>query len=206
MYHWAQSGKPLLTVAKWPKLKYVTALSFIDTKKGNVLTKYREGAFKGPHIATAIRQVSRLYPDDDVVIFGDNCGIHKTQEVKDTAESEGVELWYNMRYRPDMMGCEGLWRIAKRKYKAEVAKRLISKKIAINNMQLVRACVGGVSDEECKQEAARGWLQLLKAKPRDYEEEGEMVLDTESEMASAVEEAEVADAEADMDVDQGDSM
>lgn len=78
------------------------------------------------------------------------------------------------------MGIEGVWRIAKKFYKAEVAKMMITKR-SINHMELVQSCIAKVTDEQCKQEAARGWLQLLNARPRDYDSQGEVMLESDDD-------------------------
>jgi hypothetical protein len=39
--HWAPACKPLLTKTKYPSVKYIAVLGFIDTGSGKVLMKFK---------------------------------------------------------------------------------------------------------------------------------------------------------------------
>ena len=72
--------------------------------------------------AKLIGIVANKFKDDDLVLFGDNSRVHQNEHVRDKAYSEGVHLLFNVPYRPDMNGIEGVWKLAKHIYRKEVAK------------------------------------------------------------------------------------
>jgi hypothetical protein len=75
----------------------------------------------------------------------------------------------NIPYRPDLNGIERVWAVAKRHYRDKLAQKLVMKG-PYSNLQLVNEALDAVTDDQCKEMAASGWMRLFNSSPIDYDE------------------------------------
>ena len=102
------------------------------------------------------------------MLFGDNAKVHNNRRVHDWCGGNDIELLWNIPYRLESNGIEGVWRIAKQRYRAELARRLVNEE-PIDNLELVQDILMHITDEECKKEAMQGWQRLMALQPVDYQ-------------------------------------
>jgi hypothetical protein len=169
-YHWAPVGKRLLTKQRWPSGKVVVVCGFITTQHGKLMMKVAEQrSFKGIHICRFLHQLRNRLPDDDICLFWDNCKIHLSHLVRDCASDNNIVMLQNIPYRPDLNGIERVWAVAKRHYRDKLAQKLVMKG-PYSNLQLVNEALDAVTDDQCKEMAASGWMRLFNSSPIDYDE------------------------------------
>ena len=68
-------------------------------------------------------------------------------------------MLFNASYRPDLMGCEQVWKKAKHQYKQLIANMKVNR-LPIDNYEVVKASLAAVSNDDAKKIAARGWKSL----------------------------------------------
>ena len=73
------------------------------------------------------------------VLLMDNCGIHRTKKAINYMDFKEVHKYYNASYRPDLMGVEEMWAMAKRDYRhrLETIYQLDPKMTQQNHIELV---------------------------------------------------------------------
>ena len=148
----------------------MVVIGFISAESGLVFVHIREqNSFTKKDVADCIKLVKNKYKFQDIALFGDNARIHKNNFVEEAACEEDVELLWNIPYRPDLQGVEGLWRIAKDLYRKEIARLHVNQKF-INNLEVVQWVFMQITHDQCKNEAKGGWKRLMKAVPKIYEE------------------------------------
>ena len=138
-------------------------------------------AFKAKDIKRFMKQLGNAN-GNDCSAYGDNATIH-TAAVEDAA-NHGVHMFFNHVYRPDLCAIEQVWKKAKLIYRQEVSNILVRKK-NVNNLQLVKKILGNITSEECSVIAAEGWRKLVRAKPIDYEAQGEEVIESDDDDATS---------------------
>ena len=146
---------------------------FISVESGKIMMKaFQRKSFTAKHILRFLKELSTKLKDKEVVAFGDNASIHKA--CREDVEGH-CEMLFNLPYRPDLNNIESVWLLAKRKYRAEVARLLVTKQ-TINNLKLVKKILSEITDEQCSSAAAIGWKKLLNAEPIEYNNEEEQQL------------------------------
>ena len=139
-FQWAPSGRPLLTRQRYITSNVVCVYGFISVNLGEVMIYIEEKvAFNKEDFGKLIISLGRRkeLQDDKVVLFGDNSTLHNNHFVTEVASDEQFEMLFNIPYRPDLNGIEGLWRHAKSIYKTEVA-RLHTGQQKVNNLEVVK--------------------------------------------------------------------
>ena len=169
-YQWAPVGTPLLTRQKYIQHKLVCVLGFISAESGKIYFHIRQQtSFKKEDVVRCIKRLGRRFQDEEIVLFGDNARIHRNESVTEAAADDNINMVFNIPYRPDLMGIEGVWRIAKDLYKREIARMHVNQ-LRIDNLQVVEWVFMQITDDQCKHEARSGWKRLLEAQPKQYED------------------------------------
>ena len=141
---WAPSGRPLKTAQKYYRSKLVVVCGFISVESGKIMMKaFQRKSFTAKHILRFLKELSNKLKDKEVVAFGDNASIHKA--CREDVQGH-CEMLFNMPYRPDLNNIESIWALAKKKYRAEVARLLVTKH-TINNLKLVKKILSEITDE-----------------------------------------------------------
>lgn len=100
------------------------------------------------------------------MIFLDNASIHRSKLVKEICEERGIPLLYNIAYRPDFNGIEGVWGYAKRIYsKYALSLRLDYDPAHWDNEAIVNECLKDVKPATASAFIAHGWKQLMAGQP-----------------------------------------
>jgi transposase len=166
--HWAPSGHPLKTAKKYYQSQLVCVWGAISVEEGWVhVEAQRKRALNTDDTIRYFKAIGRRRIQNDLVMFGDNAKTFNNRRVHDWAAANDIELLYNVPYRPEANGIEGVWRIAKTRYRAELARRLVNDE-PVDNLALVQDILMHITDEECKKEAMQGWQRLVKLEPKDY--------------------------------------
>jgi transposase len=140
MISWAPSQKPLSAQYRWTPGKYVASMAAISVDHGLEQVRFVEGSgFKKPDFIEFLKDLQLKWPKRKILIFVDNCGIHKKGTVATYLKEckKDLKLLYNAPYRPDLMGVELYWREAKSHYRREVVNRVATWS-PIDNISIVR--------------------------------------------------------------------
>ena len=168
--HWAPSGRPLLVAKKYYAKQLVCVFGAISVERGWVYRYVEQrGSFKTWHTLRFFRDISRARDQTDLVLFGDNATVHNNQTVRDWAGENDVELLWNLKYEPSLNGIEYAWAIAKDRYRRRLAELLVNRQ-TVNNYDLVLEVLNSITDDEAKGCAMRGWRNLMRKVPKDYDE------------------------------------
>ena len=107
-----------------------------------------------------------------VAILWDNCSIHRALLVRNAAKELKITLIMNVAYRPDIMGIERYWKLAKLQYRKRLSNKL-AQEAEFDQLQMVTESLKAVTDMQAKKNARNGIKSLMKAKPvpRSYKDE-----------------------------------
>ena len=72
-----------------------------------------------------LKQVRASFASEKLVLFWDNCSIHKTKLVSEAMAQLGIEAILNVPYCPQFNGIELVWARAKREFRAQALTRKI---------------------------------------------------------------------------------
>jgi transposase len=95
------------------------------------------------------------------VYFLDNCCIHKTKLIRDTCEQLGMQLVFNVPYRPEFNGIEEAWAFLKHDFRNKVLKIKTGQQEAQTLDQLVTECIDAVNDTAVKKACDRS-MRLIR--------------------------------------------
>ena len=163
-YAWAPKGQPLVWDWKQGRApNYVACCGIISARLGKVHMDLRYGSYDNEAIKSALIQVKQRLPRGyKWALFMDNASIHAHENVMEWCEANGVPVTFNAPYRPDLMGIENFWRLAKAKYRRELTEMYVGNR-DIDNLRLVKDVLSSVSDEAAKKWAIIGWQHLYNA-------------------------------------------
>lgn len=103
------------------------------------------GAFDNLAIRSTLILVKQNLPAGyKWALYMDNATIHGTDNVMDWCEKNDVPVTFNAKYRPDLMGIEFFWRLAKVAYRRELTELYVGG-IPIDNLKLVKDILNGLS-------------------------------------------------------------
>jgi hypothetical protein len=167
--HWSHSGQPLRTAKRYYQSQLVCVWGAISVEKGWVFCEGRKcGAFKTDDTIRFFKAIGRRRDQTPLVMFGDNAKVHNNARVRDWCGGNDVDLLWNIPYRPEGNGIEGVWRIAKARYRAELARRLVNEE-RVDNLALVLEVLTSITNDDCKKEAMQGWQRLMAMAPVNYQ-------------------------------------
>ena len=86
----------------------------------------------------------------------DNASIHVHEVVMAWCEANKVPVCFNAKYRPDLMGIEYFWRLAKVKYRQELTEAYVGGR-HIDNLNMVKDILNSIDNELTKKWALVGW-------------------------------------------------
>ena len=124
-YEWAPAGKPLNKPGKHSKLKYEACCGAVSEVSGYIMIHTIKGApFYGADFADFVRELREFlgYP---FALLIDNARIHGTPDNVALFEELGITMIKNVPYRPDLMGIEAVWKMAKDKYRVLVRQHTV---------------------------------------------------------------------------------
>ena len=75
--HWALKNRALPQPTRFPKGDLVIVMGFISVEEGAIqFFCQKKRAFNSHDVVGFFETVSRMFPDDDLIFFGDNAKIH----------------------------------------------------------------------------------------------------------------------------------
>ena len=161
---------------KYEALPYVSVNAAISAEHGLMGVDYKVGqAFETSDSITFIKELHDTYHDDarPLAIFADNGTYQKNAQVKKLCHDLGIELLWNLPYRPELNGIETYWAKAKTHYRRAIIKHQTNNE-SWNQLHLVTMCLGKVSTDEAKLSAIGGWERLRSARPIIPVHDGEL--------------------------------
>ena len=87
--------------------------AFISYEAG--LIKYfsqKKKAFTGNDVKGFIREISNMFPFQQLVFYGDNASLHHCKTVKEELVNQDHEMLFARPYRPNTNGIEVYWLFA----------------------------------------------------------------------------------------------
>ena len=163
-YAWAPVNRPVnwdYKLAKSPD--YVAVCGLISGRLGKVFMQGKYGAFDNMAVRSTLILVKQNLPRGyKWGVYMDNASIHGHDNVMAWCEANDVPVTFNAKYRPDLMGIEWFWRIAKSAYRRELTDLYVGGG-DIDNLKLVKDVLNGVSHEVAKKWAIVGWQHLYNA-------------------------------------------
>ena len=118
---WAPSGNPLPKADRWGQGDYVACVAAISAESGLLYWECKKGAYKKETFVDFLKAIRGHSPQRKLAVFVDNASIHKwASQIGPGEEELQVELVFNLPYRPDLMGVERTWAVAKRHYRKYV--------------------------------------------------------------------------------------
>jgi hypothetical protein len=117
--HYAPIGDPIKCVSFFANQGYRAVCAAIHPELGLVWRETISKPFTQWTIDNFLRCVRAALPDKKIAILMDNAKIHKAhQVVRVGAPHCDIRLIWNVPYRPDCMGVEFYWQVAKARYYA----------------------------------------------------------------------------------------
>ena len=166
---WARKKEPLHVQTKYykDKKKVIACCAAISSERGMV--HYRTGyrSFDATETVKMLRGIRKaMGPDKKVAILWDNCPIHKAGAVAAAAAMRDVDirLLRNISYRPDLMGVERVWGLAKKKYRDIVGHYRINCR-EFDCMSLVEHVMDTLDNELVIKCALHGVKCIVEAQP-----------------------------------------
>ena len=80
------------------------------------------------------------------------------------AKALKITLINNIPYRPDLMGIENYWRLAKKEYRAILTNKR-ARELELENLKMVKQSFSTISNMRAKKAARNGIKALMSAKP-----------------------------------------
>ena len=162
--HWAPAGDPIEVREKYVFMPQIKVCAGIERTAGLVATLYSHEAFTHKDMIAMLRLIREFYGwQEKVAVFLDRASYHRSPGVKEAAKAIGVELVYNVAYRPDLNGIELLWRRAKVAYYNTVDSWRALGHRSWDQDELVRKCVEEIPRSDVCKVAESGWGRLAHA-------------------------------------------
>lgn len=123
-------------------------------------------AFKASDIIEQMKRVRALsHPKAKLACFCDNASIHTSAAQRCRTDPQiNIKMVFNAPYRPDLNGIEFAWRLVKAKYR-KFCLAMKPQRTQWDNVEVVKECIGQVSNQQYADCASRGWKNLEKAVP-----------------------------------------
>ena len=139
--HWAKKRRPMQQPSRFIGKQLVCCVGAISVDRGPIkFMLRRQRAYTGEDIAYFLRQLKKLQlPGRKLAVFLDNARIHG-KKVQAAAKELAIKLLYNRPYRPDLMGIERVWHLAKIHYRKRIAKIRVHQ-LALDNVAVVKECL-----------------------------------------------------------------
>jgi hypothetical protein len=117
--HFAPVGDPIKVSSFYNNQGYRAVCVAIHPELGLVWRETIDGPFTQWTIDLFLRRVRAALPGKKIAVLLDNARIHHAPQVKLVGAPHcGIRLIYNCPYRPDCMGAEFYWKVAKARYYA----------------------------------------------------------------------------------------
>lgn len=135
----------------------------ISGRLGKVYMNCQYGAFTNETIKTTMILTKQALPNGyKWAVYMDNATTHVHNNVMAWCEANDVPVCFNAKYRPDLMGIEFFWRLAKIKYRQELTEMYVSGR-QVDNLRLVKRILQEIPDDQTKKWAIVGWQHLYNA-------------------------------------------
>ena len=151
---------------RWPKQSYVACAAAISVERGLIHWDCRLSAYDRNTFADFLREIRRQNPGKKMAVFMDNASFHKpVAAYSEISLDIDMEVVFNLAYRPDLMGVERTWAVAKRLYRKFLGavKPFNHLSTRWDPVATVQGCMEGVLDKEAKRHAELGWKSLQAA-------------------------------------------
>jgi hypothetical protein len=122
-----------------------------------------QAGFNGADILKFFQELKAMTPHP-FAIFQDNASYSSTPEIQAWAVENEVPLIYNVRYRPDCNGIEGIWGWAKREYRNQV-KYFRAMDMKWDQLEVVSTIMKRVPMSTAIAYIKSGWTCLEAARP-----------------------------------------
>ena len=138
---------------------YRSALAAISTEGKIEHLKVTLKAVNAKKYMSWLRMLRPKLGEDEVYLFVDNLGVHKTPKVMKTYEELGIVPIFNETYSPQYNPIEVIFSQVKRHYKEQRLNKLVNEK-PFNDDEQIRRAFGKVSSESILR-AIRSSMTLL---------------------------------------------
>lgn len=165
---WMRKDDPINIRMDVRNVPYTSVVGFASMEHGLIHWKtQKQQAFNQYTFIDAVLELQEkfLLKKQQFVLFLDNASIHRSKRVKAICEERGIPLVFNVAYRPDFNGIEGVWGYAKRIYRqAAVSLKLGEDPEFWDNETMVNECLKEVSVATASAMVRHGWNQLMAGK------------------------------------------
>lgn len=162
---WMRKDDPIAVRMDVRNVPYTAVVGFASMEHGLIHWKMqKQQAFNQYTFIDAVLELQDKFLEQkqQFVLFLDNASIHRSKRVKAICEERGIPLVFNIAYRPDFNGIEGVWGYAKRIYRqAAVSLRLGLDPEVWDNETMVNECLKEVSVATARAMVKHGWNQLM---------------------------------------------
>lgn len=121
--HWMMTKSPILKVKRYCDKEKINVCCVIHETLGNVYNHYGPKYFSSKDMTEVLTAVRNAFDKDTkVVCFWDGASIHKSEEIRNFAKREeiNIALITNIRYRCDLQPVEKVFRRAKHDFAKEL--------------------------------------------------------------------------------------
>ena len=164
---WAPIGEPLAKKYSWAPGGSVAVMGAISSERGGEHFMIKgDGGFNGADFIRFIKILQAKDPDRKIMLFIDNCPMHKAVLVREFIAQfpDTLKLLMNLPYRPDLNGIEELWGEAKRIYRTRMVKLNASWK-RYDNVIEVEKVLSQLTHPYMRKYAREGWERIGEAIP-----------------------------------------
>ncbi len=102
----------------WKYNVCVACLDAVSPYKGLIHYKVRLKSFKTPNFIAFLTDLKHKLGAGWHTVLLDNCNVHRAHETTKLSASIGIDLLWNVPYRPDLNGIEMVWGMAKASYRS----------------------------------------------------------------------------------------
>ena len=171
---YAPVGIPFSRPSRHCKVPYLACLAAVSDQRGFIMAAYKEKeAFTAENIREFIQELDDRTPWPYCVMM-DNASIHVSRENLEWYQQKGIEIIRNLPFRPELMGIEGLWQIAKAEYRKQVTANLVASK-NWKQEPMVKNILENIPFDEVKKLSRRGLDRIPHAMPVDPQQDEEPV-------------------------------
>jgi transposase len=128
----------------------VVVCLWISEESGVIMMHAEEKkAFNGKDMARQFRRLREVMGQERMVAaFGDQASINRAKVVREACAEPDVDIkqWFNVTYRPDLLGIDYLFKAAKHQHRERITD-LKKSGMPIDNLAVVQECLGSFSKD-----------------------------------------------------------
>ena len=119
----------------------------VSAAEGLIHLTTRPKSFNSESFGQFLAELHEKSKSRPLIVLLDNCKIHKTNQIRNLAETLGIILVFNVPYHPELNGIELVWSIAKRRFKTLQLQRMLGKMVD-DFTQCIETAMREITNEE----------------------------------------------------------